>query len=368
MIVEWKSSDEFAPVREIDLLVGVHAEGHIDGIVYTAWRPPFGDPTFRPSDIGGSITYTQPGTGKSFTRTPLAPYWFDPTESTLAVNPYPGEEYEGRRVVHIDPAQFPVGEGVCVFGPGTTFFSHTSSRSFTASSLITDELLVADPDPTSEPPTPTTGTAELPISPQKRLEDMINGGVIDPPPPCDAKEFQNAEPADRMFIRAAIKNRAIPGSDLNCVDAPWTVEQTQCVYRRAYTNPVWVNVARCANPFVCNIFEVGINGGYYTQDPGTSLPVVHPALYDTVLPTAELLEVTRDADSDRVSDDADNCPFAPNPAQSDVDPNGRGDACECGDQNGDGTVTRARPGRRQPGDLRPASGDTPVRWERRRPL
>jgi hypothetical protein len=45
-----------------------------------------------------------------------------------------------------------------------------------------------------------------------------------------------------------------------------------------------------------------------------------------------------DADADGVADGADNCPRWPNAAQVDSDQNGIGDACECGDQNGDGRV------------------------------
>jgi hypothetical protein len=48
--------------------------------------------------------------------------------------------------------------------------------------------------------------------------------------------------------------------------------------------------------------------------------------------------VVADRDSDGVPDGADNCPFTANADQLDSDDNGRGDACECGDQNGDGTV------------------------------
>jgi probable HAF family extracellular repeat protein len=45
-----------------------------------------------------------------------------------------------------------------------------------------------------------------------------------------------------------------------------------------------------------------------------------------------------DADCDGVLDTGDNCPVWANPEQDDTDENDIGDACECGDQNGDGTV------------------------------
>jgi hypothetical protein len=53
-----------------------------------------------------------------------------------------------------------------------------------------------------------------------------------------------------------------------------------------------------------------------------------------------------DADGDGVADDVDDCPSAANPLQEDTGgvgagspPDGIGDACQCGDVNGDGRVT-----------------------------
>ena len=46
----------------------------------------------------------------------------------------------------------------------------------------------------------------------------------------------------------------------------------------------------------------------------------------------------RDGDGDDVPDSRDLCPAIGDPEQLDRDGNGIGDACECGDQNGDGTV------------------------------
>jgi len=46
----------------------------------------------------------------------------------------------------------------------------------------------------------------------------------------------------------------------------------------------------------------------------------------------------RDSDGDDVPDSVDVCPTQADPQQADRDGNGVGDACECGDQNGDGNV------------------------------
>jgi hypothetical protein len=48
-----------------------------------------------------------------------------------------------------------------------------------------------------------------------------------------------------------------------------------------------------------------------------------------------------DLDDDGVLDSSDLCPQFADPVQADTDGNGIGDACECGDQNGDGTVNVA---------------------------
>ena len=52
-----------------------------------------------------------------------------------------------------------------------------------------------------------------------------------------------------------------------------------------------------------------------------------------------------DTDGDGIPDSIDNCPYTPNPDQKDSGgvgvgspPDGIGDACQCGDVNGDGIV------------------------------
>jgi hypothetical protein len=52
-------------------------------------------------------------------------------------------------------------------------------------------------------------------------------------------------------------------------------------------------------------------------------------------------EALADRDADGVADVLDNCPYFANPQQADVDGNGIGNLCECGDQNGDGRVNSA---------------------------
>jgi hypothetical protein len=58
---------------------------------------------------------------------------------------------------------------------------------------------------------------------------------------------------------------------------------------------------------------------------------------------------TLDSDEDGVPDASDNCPRIANPSQADsggfgrLTPDGAGDACQCGDVNGDGLVDSTDP-------------------------
>jgi hypothetical protein len=58
-------------------------------------------------------------------------------------------------------------------------------------------------------------------------------------------------------------------------------------------------------------------------------------------PEAFLVRDLADGDQDGVSNATDNCPYYPTAVVTDADSDGRGDACECTDQNGDGLNTVA---------------------------
>src|SRR5262245_7655887 len=66
-----------------------------------------------------------------------------------------------------------------------------------------------------------------------------------------------------------------------------------------------------------------------------------PAGYDPArltTPTAFAQTPASDLDGDGIPDATDNCQLWPNPDQADVDQNGIGNICECGDQDGNGRV------------------------------
>jgi hypothetical protein len=74
--------------------------------------------------------------------------------------------------------------------------------------------------------------------------------------------------------------------------------------------------------------------------------VVDPNWGPADLDVVSALEPTGDGDGDGVPDGSDNCPAISNPGQQDIGgigsgspPDGIGDACQCGDVNGDGRVT-----------------------------
>jgi hypothetical protein len=58
----------------------------------------------------------------------------------------------------------------------------------------------------------------------------------------------------------------------------------------------------------------------------------------TVRKSVPVVAVGGDGDSDGIPDAEDNCPNVSNAGQEDTDQNGIGDACQCGDVNGDGVT------------------------------
>jgi glucose/arabinose dehydrogenase len=62
-------------------------------------------------------------------------------------------------------------------------------------------------------------------------------------------------------------------------------------------------------------------------------------VYFTNLGSGELFAIGVDSDDDGFIDPVDRCPAFPSSNQTDVDGNGIGNVCECGDQSGDGTLT-----------------------------
>jgi hypothetical protein len=90
-------------------------------------------------------------------------------------------------------------------------------------------------------------------------------------------------------------------------------------------------------------------------------------LQDPPVPQPLPIQAITDSDGDGVGDQTDNCPHKQNPFQEDSDESGIGDACQCGDVNGDGlanitdalTIARGLVGSEDPNfDKCDVNGDT----------
>ena len=292
VIVEWKSSPEFAPVAEVDLLVGAWADGVVDGMVYTrAYDGPIAN---------FDNSYIQPGTAKVFVETPNIPYWYDPNpQNALFVKPTAAEAYQGQRIVTIDPAKYPVGIGACVTSEPTsakkTAPSTGTSRTSQAATAATTASLTSTPKPPTTGGT-TTGTGGTVVYLKKsfaqQMEDLLNG-VFDPGPGCIRREFQNAKTPSRMFVRAEVRNQPAPDSSALCSDNSLS-GLPPCVRRVAYTNPVWINVEPCTNVITCAAGIVSDLSGTLTTNlaSGGSTGPVSGTLGTTVGSFATTLQVT----------------------------------------------------------------------------
>lgn len=90
---------------------------------------------------------------------------------------------------------------------------------------------------------------------------------------------------------------------------------------------------------------------YTCAPPGSGPRIALDRDLDTLLNRDELVKGTSpasvDTDNDGVDDASDNCPVTPNPSQADTGSinsnaaDGIGDACQCGDINGDGKVSNS---------------------------
>jgi hypothetical protein len=109
---------------------------------------------------------------------------------------------------------------------------------------------------------------------------------------------------------------------------PW---QRAFYYARVLENPScrW-------STWLCNASDVDCAAG---AAPGFEA-CCDPAIPRTIQERAysSPIWIAPPDDGDAIPEASDACPFFADPEQRDTDANGRGDACECGDQDGDGRV------------------------------
>jgi hypothetical protein len=103
-----------------------------------------------------------------------------------------------------------------------------------------------------------------------------------------------------------------------------------------YTNVGTVNLTPTDTRFELNLAGGASDQGFvrFRFTP----PADGPQLIDNVA-IQSTTGLPGDQDADHISDAADRCPFFANRNQADLDGDGRGDVCECTDQNGDGRNT-----------------------------
>jgi YD repeat-containing protein len=99
-----------------------------------------------------------------------------------------------------------------------------------------------------------------------------------------------------------------------------------------------------ANTVLANNIEYLPFGPMSSMEMGNNTTQSRSHDLDYILASLSMPELEVDSDGDGISDSSDNCPFASNPDQQDsggmntTEPDGIGDACQCGDVNNNGLV------------------------------
>jgi hypothetical protein len=192
-------------------------------MVYQPWRAPWNREDIKPSDIGGSSVWLDEAHGKEYVRTPDILYWYDPTEEKLAIDVPSYEGYDGRRVLRLNPQDFPVG----------------LTRTVPQGTL---RLPWPAPGAGLVPGNAATGIlarAKTAVVYKARLPQRNDPGSESVPPidPGGTKVFDSPTIPDRLYIRAVATNSLAPGTDQGCQP-----EARECIHRQAYSNPLWVTV------------------------------------------------------------------------------------------------------------------------------
>jgi hypothetical protein len=130
---------------------------------------------------------------------------------------------------------------------------------------------------------------------------------------------------------------ALQGASFASLCAVWQDPDFAPTERAFYYARVLENPSCRWSTWLCNALGVDCSG---------SVPAAYAACCDASEPRtiqeraySSPIWVAPPGDGDAIPDASDNCPFYANPDQLDANHNGRGNACECGDQNGDGTVS-----------------------------
>lgn len=227
ILVEWKSTPEFGPVKQIVLYLGIHSDMHNKGMLYRGWQHNLAPEASQSVDL-----YLDESTGRRYPFFNGTNYkalgmelgWIDPTrintdDGDLVIFVNDAEKYGGVHQIIIDPEDFPVGL------PRIVEVKRKTMAFF---------------------PTQNTTSSVQPIS-VTALKASINDskpggididGILNPHDPVERLYFfEDAVPADRMYIRAMTIGEAPGGREVEC-----TVARDECVKRKAFSNPIWINL------------------------------------------------------------------------------------------------------------------------------
>ncbi|MFO7562278.1 MAG: hypothetical protein R6X02_06515 [Enhygromyxa sp.] len=107
LLVEWKSTPEFGPVREIHVYVGAQAGDH-EGVVYA----PQGHGVSGAASCVESAPFTD-GTGREYC--PMTDHYVRDPNGELSITIPVGAEdgFEGARTIELDPSDYPVFDYEC---------------------------------------------------------------------------------------------------------------------------------------------------------------------------------------------------------------------------------------------------------------
>lgn len=363
IVVEWRSTPEFGGLDRVDIYLGLYNDAIDQAILWAPAKRSFEEiSSWDPAQYSTAVWWLDEASGVSYL-TLGDDYWVDPT-GTLQFKVHAYERFSGRRIIRIDPADFPVGEGrtewycdedfelnpnhvnstspdtigsddddgaefpgsVILFGDqdaGDTTMTSTTTEILASSSAkakddATTNTLVSSEGLASVDPniikvsTSSDGSLASPdncvtcsstsisdyaidgASPTAAMRDNPFGDpfddgddIVDPPPAprCESEHFfDNASIADRMFVRAVAIARPAAGRHQLCAKYGISTEVglDNCIWRRAFTNPVWVLMKGPSSNLMCppdGGFVVGVppsDNGPENPLPGGGDEVVFP--------------------------------------------------------------------------------------------
>jgi hypothetical protein len=179
------------------------------------------------------------------------------------------------------------------------------------------------------------GTPEAPGTPLQRIQIVkgwIEGGVAQERVHDVAGDPDNGAGIDTSTCTTS-------GSSFASLCAVWEDPDFEPTKHAFYYARVLENPSCRWSTWLCNAARIDCSG----EPPSGFEACCDPDVPRTIQERAysSPIWIGPPEDGDGIPEAADNCPFYANPLQIDSNGNGRGNACECGDQNADGRVSVA---------------------------